>query len=123
MRAICASHAICPAGREGIYIISHLPLGKYIAFSVRKKYRIAEQYIAKELPEKEFFNPLLRVVLSYTVTSRKFVCQIPISLLKTVLGKPAHSDGSFCSAPLAVGHALPSVPLGGGFLRSKKTEG
>ncbi|MBR3767816.1 MAG: hypothetical protein IKL10_06210, partial [Clostridia bacterium] len=53
-RSICAAHAICPAGREGIYIISHLPSGKYIDFSVRKKYRIAEQYIAKkQLPEEE----------------------------------------------------------------------
>jgi len=44
---------ICPAGRDGIYIISNLPLGKYIDFSIRKKYRIAEQYIDKKLPEKE----------------------------------------------------------------------
>ena len=47
---------------------------------------ITEYYYKKVLPEKEFF-PLLRVVLSYTVTSRKFVCQIPLFLLKAVLRK------------------------------------
>jgi hypothetical protein len=46
-------HSICPAGHEGIYIISNLPPGKYIDFSVRKKYRIAKQYIDKKLPEEE----------------------------------------------------------------------
>ena len=35
-----------PCGARGIYIISNLPFGKYIDFSV-KKYRIAKQYIDK----------------------------------------------------------------------------
>ena len=68
-RSICAAHSICPAGREGIYIISNLPLGKYIDFFNRKKYRIAQQYIdKKQLPEEE--KTLFRVVLVISMRCR-----------------------------------------------------
>ena len=60
-RSICAAHSICPAGQEGIYSISNLPLGKYIDFAPGQKYRIAKQYIEKKTTRKKFF----RVVLSY----------------------------------------------------------
>ena len=52
-RWICASHAICPAGREGIDIISHLPLGKYIAFPQGKNIELRSNISTKILPEKE----------------------------------------------------------------------
>ena len=52
---------------------------RFISYRIYRqvKYPIAEQYITKKLPEKEFSDPLLRVVLSYTVIGRVFVCQIP----------------------------------------------
>ena len=51
MQALDMCYARDMLKREGIHIISNLPIGKYIDFSVRKKYRIAEQYIdKKQLP-------------------------------------------------------------------------
>jgi hypothetical protein len=54
-------------GREKIFIISNLPIGEYIDFSIRKKYRIAQQYIDnKTTPEKDKINSFSGVVLSYS---------------------------------------------------------
>ena len=48
-------HSICPAGREWIYIISNLPLGKYIDFSVRKNIELRSNISTKNHPKKFFF--------------------------------------------------------------------
>ena len=66
-------------------------------FTIRQIYRIAEQYITKkQLPEKEFSDPLVRVVLSYSVTSRG-IC-VP-NLKATILIKPAHFASDFFIFP------------------------
>ena len=67
-------HSICPAGQEGIYSISNLPLGKYIDFAPGQKYRIAKQYIEKKTTRKKFF----RVVLSYYYILKIIPAKAPI---------------------------------------------
>ena len=72
-----------------------LPQGKYIDFSARKKYRIAKQYIDKNnYPKKNVFV-LLRVVLSYAVTSGEFACRIQIKAKLIALSNPGHSGQVF----------------------------
>ena len=64
--------------------------------------RSKEYHYIKTTTRKRVLFSLLRVVLSYTVTSREFVCQISLSLKKTVLSNPEYNFGSFCFISLSV---------------------
>ena len=88
VRDISSMRYVAMRQREKEFLSNH--------FTVRQIYRIAEQYITKkQLPEKEFSDPLVRVVLSYSVTSRG-IC-VP-NLKATVLMKPAHFGQVFLIA-------------------------
>ena len=78
--------AICclAATRKGIFIVS-----LYRQANISHCRAI---YYKKQLPEKEFSDPLVRVVLSYSVTSRG-IC-VP-NLKATILIKPAHFASDF----------------------------
>ena len=55
-----------------------------------------EYHYIKITTRKRVLFSLLWVVLSYTVTSRKFVCQISFLLKITVLSNPAHITKWIC---------------------------
>ena len=82
--------AICclAATRKGIFIVS-----LYRQANISHCRAI---YYKKQLPEKEFSDPLVRVVLSYSVTSRG-IC-VP-NLKATILIKPAHFASDFFIFP------------------------